>query len=504
METFQSLVNGFAVAFTPVNLLYVFVGTFVGTVIGVMPGIGPAATISLLIPLTFGMNPTSALIMLAGIYYGAQYGGSMTSILANVPGEVSSVMTCIDGYQMARKGRAGAALAISAIGSFIAGTLSIIGLTLLALPLTAFALKFGPAEYFALMVFALTAITALTGKSFAKGMLSTILGLMIATVGIDLQSGRPRYTLGIPELMEGVGFLVVVVGLFAVGEILNNIEEFYKGKLELIRIKGKLWFTREEWRRSVIPIFRGGLIGFFVGVLPGAGAAIATILSYATEKKFSKTPEKFGTGMIEGVAGPESANNACTSGAMVPMLTLGVPGSGATAVMMGALIMYGIRPGPLLFQKHPDLVWGLIDSMYIGNLMLLVMNLPLIPIFVRLLYIPSGIFLSLIMGICMIGVYSVNGSVVDLFMTLVFGVLGYIFRKTNIPTAPLILALVLAGEMEQSFRQAMTISEANPMIFFHSFISVTLLGLAVLVVVLPKLLSRVKKWKESVKEDLKI
>ncbi len=492
------------VALTPVNLLYVFLGTFVGTVIGVLPGIGPSATISLLIPLTFGMNPTSALIMLAGIYYGAQYGGSTTSILVNVPGEASSVMTCIDGYQMARKGRAGAALAIAAIGSFIAGTLGVIGLTLLALPLASFALKFGPTEYFTLMVFALTAVTALTGKSAAKGMLSTILGLMIATVGIDLQSGRPRYTLGIPELMDGVGFLVVVVGIFAIGEVLSSIEELHKGKLELIRIKGKLWLTREEWRRSVNPLLRGGLIGFFIGVLPGAGAAIATILSYVTEKKFSKTPEKFGTGMIEGVAGPESANNACTAGAMVPMLTLGVPGSGVTAVMMGALIMYGIRPGPLLFQNNPDLVWGLIDSMYIGNLMLVVMNLPLVPIFVRLLYIPSGIFLSLILGICMIGVYSVNGSILDLCLALVFGVLGYVFRKTDIPNAPLILALVLAGEMEQSFRQAMTISEANPVIFVHSFISVTFLVLAVLMVVLPILLRRMKKWRKLEGEDPKI
>ncbi len=504
MDTFQSIVNGFIVALVPTNLLYTFLGVFMGTVIGVLPGIGPGAGIALLIPLTFNMNPTSALIMMAGIYYGAMYGGSTTSILINVPGEAASVMTCLDGYQMARKGRAGAALAIAAIASFIAGTVGVIGLSLLSLPLTAMALKFGPPEYFTLMIFALTAVTMLTGKSAAKAMLSTLLGLMIATVGIDLQSGQPRYTLGIPEFMEGIGFLVVVVGLFAVGEVLSSIEELYKGKLELIRIKGKIWLTREEWRRSIHPIFRGGIIGFLVGVLPGAGAVIATILSYATEKKFSKTPEKFGTGMIEGVAGPEAANNACTAGAIVPMLTLGVPGSGAAALMMGALIMHGIQPGPLLFQRHPDLVWGFVDSMYLGNLMLLVMNLPLVAIFVRLLYIPTGIFLPLVLGISAIGIYSLDASVLDLYLTLFFGVLGYIFRKVDIPTAPLILALVLAGMMEQSFRRAMTISDGNPMIFVHSVISVSFLTLAVAVVVLPILLRRLKKWKKAIEEDLEM
>ena len=347
MDTIQHILNGFSVALTWANIWYTFIGVFMGTIIGVLPGIGPAAGIGLLIPITFGMNPTSALIMMAGIYYGAMYGGSTTSILINTPGEASSVMTCIDGYQMARNGRAGAALAVSAIGSFIAGTVGVIGLTLLSLPLAAFALKFGPAEYFCLMIFAMAAVSSLTGKSVAKGVLATLLGLMIATIGIDLQSGQPRYTFGIPELQDGVGFVVAVVGLFAIGEVFSSFEDYLKGKIQFVKIKGKLWLTREEWRRSVMPIIRGSLIGFVKGVLPGAGATIATILSYTIEKRISKHPEEFGKGAIEGVAGPEAANNAAVCGAMVPLLTLGVPCSGATAVLMGAFIMYGIQPGPL-------------------------------------------------------------------------------------------------------------------------------------------------------------
>ena len=502
MDTFQHIINGFAVAAQPINLWYTFIGCLMGTIIGVLPGIGPAAGIGLLIPVTFGMNPTSALIMMAGIYYGAMYGGSTTSILINTPGEASSVMTALDGYQMAKQGRAGAALAVSAIASFIAGTLGVVALTLLAVPLANYALKFGPAEYFCLMVFALAAVSSLTGKSAAKGMLSTILGLVIATIGIDLQSGQPRYTMGVPELQDGVGFLVVVVGLFAIGEVFSNMEDYFKGKSEIIRLKGSLWLTREEWRRSVWPIVRGGLIGFFKGILPGAGATISTILSYTIEKRLSKTPEKFGTGMIEGVAGPEAANNAATCGSMVPLLTLGVPGSGSTAVLMGAFIMYGIQPGPLLFQNRPDLVWGLVDSMYIGNVMLLILNLPLIGIFVRILYIPTGILLSLILAISTIGVYSINGNTLELYMALLFGVMGYVFRKIDIPLAPMVLALVLGGIMEQSFRQAMTISGANPVVFVSSGICVTLLVCAVVLVSLPIVLPRVAQWTKQ-PEDAK-
>jgi putative tricarboxylic transport membrane protein len=493
METLTHILNGFAVATQPINLWYTFLGVFMGTIIGVLPGIGPSAGIALLIPITYGMNPTSALIMMAGIYYGAKYGGSTTAILIRTPGEAASVMTSIDGYEMAKRGRAGAALAVSAIGSFIAGTLGVIGMTLLAVPLTSMALKFGPAEYFTLMLFAMTAVSTLTGKSPAKGIIATILGLMIATIGIDLQSGQARYTMGIPEFQDGVGFVVVVVGLFAMAEVIRGLEGVYRGtSAEAMKIKGKLWLTREEWRRSIGPIWRGGVIGFVVGVLPGAGGTIASIMSYTTEKRMSKHPEEFGHGAIEGVAGPEAANNSDTAGALVPLLTLGIPGGGATAVMLGAFIMYGVQPGPLLFQNNPQLVWGLINSMYIGNVMLVILNLPLIGLFVRLLYIPQGILYPMIVAISAIGAYAINGSVVDLWLILLFGVLGYIFDKVDIPVAPLVLSLVLGGMMEQSFRQAMTISGGDLKIFYGSVITVTLLAMSLISVLLPFLIPRLR------------
>ncbi len=502
METLTHILNGFSVALMPINLWYTFLGVFIGTIIGVLPGIGPSAGIALLIPVTYGMNPTSALIMMCGIYYGTKYGGSTTAILIKTPGEAASVMTSLDGYEMARKGRAGAALAVSAIGSFIAGTIGVVALTLFALPLASIALRFGPAEYFCLMLFAMTAVASLSGKSPAKGMLSTILGLMIATIGIDLQSGQPRYTMGVAEFQDGVGFIVVVVGLFAMAEVFRGMEDIYKGTAApMIRILGKLWLTKEEWKRSVGPIWRGGVIGFIIGVLPGAGGTIASILSYTTEKRLSKNPEEFGKGAIEGVAGPESANNSDTAGAMVPLLTLGVPGGGATAVLMGAFIMYGIQPGPLLFEKRPDLVWGIIASMYIGNIMLLILNLPLIGLFVRLLYIPSGILYPLIVAISVIGTFAINGSMLDLCLVLFFGVIGYIFEKVDIPVAPLVLSLVLGGIMEQSFRQAMTISGADPAIFVKSGISVTLIMLSVISIVLPLVLPKLKEWRKG-REDL--
>ena len=500
METLTHIINGFGVAIQPINLWYTFLGVFMGTIIGVLPGIGPSAGIALLIPVTFGMNPTSALIMMAGIYYGAKYGGSTTAILIRTPGEAASVMTSIDGYEMARKGRAGAALAVSAIGSFIAGTIGVIGLTIFAIPLASMALKFGPAEYFTLMLFAMTAVASLTGNSPAKGMLSTIFGLMIATIGIDLQSGQPRYTMGIAEFQDGVGFVVVVVGLFAMAEVLRGLENIFKGTApEVIKISGKLWLTREEWKRSIGPIWRGGIIGFIIGVLPGAGGTIASIMSYTTEKRLSKHPEEFGKGAIEGVAGPESANNSDTAGALVPLLTLGVPGGGATAVLLGAFIMYGIQPGPLLFQNRPDLVWGLVNSMYIGNVMLIILNLPLIGLFVRLLYIPAGILYPLIVAISVIGIYAVNGSILDLYLLLFFGVVGYIFDKVDIPVAPLVLSLVLGGIMEQSFRQAMTISGGNPKIFMGSTITVTLIVLSVFSVAMPFIMAWLKARKQAAK-----
>ncbi|MCE2948304.1 MAG: tripartite tricarboxylate transporter permease [Betaproteobacteria bacterium] len=485
MDAFDHLLHGFSVAAQPLNLAYVFLGCLLGTVIGVLPGIGPAAAIALLLPITYGIEPTSSLIMLCGIYYGAMYGGSTTSILINTPGESSSVMTALDGYAMARSGRAGAALAISAIASFVAGTISVVLLSLLAVPLAGFALKFGPAEYFTLMLFAMTSVAALTGPSLAKGLLSMFLGLMFATIGIDLQSGQQRFTFDLPELQDGIGFIVVVVGLFAIAEVFSGLEDLLKGRSEIIRMSGSLWLTREEWRRSVMPILRGTGIGFFKGVLPGAGATIATILSYSVERMLSREKAKFGTGMIEGVAGPEAANNASTGGAMVPLLTLGVPGSGSTAVLLAAFIMYGLQPGPLLFEKRPDLVWGLIASMYIGNLVLLVLNLPLVGVFVRLLYIPIGLLLPMVVSISAIGIFAVNGNIFELYLALGFGVIGYVFRKLAVPVAPLVLSLVLGGMMEQSFRQAMTISGADPGVFVRSPICISLLAASVLALSIP-------------------
>ena len=494
MDTFTHILNGFVVAMEPMNLWYTFLGVLMGTIIGVLPGIGPSAGIALLIPITYGMNPTSALIMMAGIYYGAKYGGSTTAILIRTPGEAASVMTSIDGYEMAKNGRAGAALAVSAIGSFIAGTIGVIGLTLFALPLTSMALKFGPAEYFTLMLFAMTAVSTLTGDSPAKGVTATILGLMIATIGIDLQSGQARFTMGVPEFLDGVGFVVVVVGLFAMAEVLRGLEDIFRGSsAQAMKITGKLWLTKEEWKRSIGPIWRGGIIGFVIGVLPGAGGTIASIMSYTTEKRLSKHPEEFGKGAIEGVAGPESANNSDTAGALVPLLTLGIPGGGATAVLLGAFIMYGVQPGPLLFQNKPDLVWGLINSMYIGNVMLVILNLPLIGLFVRLLYIPQGILYPLIVAISAIGAYAINGSTVDLWLILGFGVIGYVFDKTGIPVAPLVLSLVLGGMMEQSFRQAMTISSGDLKIFYGSAITITLLVMSVISVLLPFIIPMLRK-----------
>jgi len=498
METLGHILNGFSVSLQPMNLWYTFVGVLIGTIVGILPGIGPAASIALLIPMTFGMDPTSGLIMMAGIYYGTKYGGSATAILIRTPGEASSVMTALDGYEMARNGRAGAALAVAAIGSFLAGTIGVLALTLFALPLSAVALKFGPAEYFCLMLFALTSVAALAGKSPAKGILATVLGLMIATIGIDLQSGQQRFTAGIAELQDGVGFIVVVVGMFALAEVFRGLEQLYRGTApEAMRIVGRLWLTRTEWQRSVGPIWRGGVIGFIVGVLPGAGGTIASLLSYSTEKKLSKHPEEFGKGAIEGVAGPEAANNSDTAGAMVPLLTLGVPGGGTTAVLLGAFIMHGIQPGPLLFQNRPDLVWGLINSMYIGNIMLLILNLPLIGLFVRLLYIPSGILYPLIIAISVIGTYAINGSMFELYLILFFGVVGYLFDKVQIPVAPLVLSLVLAGIMEQSFRQALTISDGNLSTFVNSGISATLVMMSILSIAVPFVLPRFKWRKKS-------
>ena len=487
------ILDGFLIALQPGNLIYTFIGVFLGTIIGMLPGIGSSAGIALLIPVSFGMPPATALMMMAGVYYGAMYGDSLSAILINTPGEGAAVMTTIEGYKMAQKGRAGAALAVSAWGSFIAGSISVVALTLVAVPLAQMALRFGPAEYFMLMLFAMTSVSALTGDSRAKAVFAVALGLLLSTVGIDLQTGESRFTLGIPELDDGLHFPAVVVGLFAVSEVLRGLERARAGHQGAIRIEGKLGLTREEWRRSVPAICRGGVIGFIVGVLPGAGSTIATILSYSVESRVSRYRAEFGTGAIEGVAGPESANNASTAGAMVPLLALGLPGSATTSVLLGVLVMYGIQPGPQLFATQPALVWGLVDSMYIGNVMLLVLNLPLIGLFVRVLYIPTGILMSLILVISTLGSYGLNNSMFDVYVTLAAGVVGYLLDRAKIPVAPLVLALVLGRNMEQSFRQAMTISDSSIEIFFRSGISIGLFVMCLAAMAVPLLTAMVKR-----------
>lgn len=479
MENLGYVLNGFVVAAQPMNLLFLVMGALMGTVFGMMPGIGASTTIALLLPVTFGLDPLASLIMLSGIYYGAMYGNTGSAVLLNTPGTASAAMTTMDGHPMARNGRAGAALAIAAIASFIAGTLGVVGLTLLAVPLSNLALRFGPSEYFMLMLLALTTVSAFTGTNVAKGLISALLGLMLATVGADMQTNVFRFTFGISEFQEGISFLIVIVGLFAVAEGFQNVERWFRGELSVIPIRGKLWFTRDEWRRARGAIARGGIIGFLVGVLPGTGGTIATVMAYTAEKSLSKEPERFGKGAVEGLAAPEAANNACTSGAFVPLLALGVPGSGVAAVLLAAFILFGIQPGPLLFKTQPDLVWGLIDSMYLGNVILLVLNLPLIGLFVRILFIPPGILMALILSIASVGIYATGFSAVDLYILLFFGLLGYAFRKLEVPIPPLVLGIVLGGMLEQSLRQALIISDGDAGILLHGTIC-KLLAVAIL------------------------
>lgn len=490
---FDQLIFGFSVAFTPYNVGIAFLGCLVGTVIGVLPGLGPTGTIAILLPVVFSMPPTSAIIMLAAVYYGAMYGGSTTSILVNIPGESASVVTMLDGHQMALQGRAGPALAISAIGSFIAGTFSIIMLTFVAAPVARYAIKFGPAEFFALMVFGLSTVASLTGKSVLKAMMATVLGLMMATVGMDLVSGAPRYTFGNPFLLDGIDFIVVAIGMFAISEVIITAEELRKGvRGQIIKAK-RIWVSFKEFVYCIGAIVRGTVIGFFVGVLPGAGATLASFLSYDIEKRVSKHPERFGKGEIRGVACPESANNAASGGALLPMLTLGIPGGGATAVMLGAFMMLGITPGPLLFQNHADLVWGLIASMYLGNLVLLALNWPLVNLFARIMYIPARYLMPIVLVISTLGVWSLGHSPMDLITMGGCGILGYYMRRHDYPLAPVLLGLILGKRMEQAFRQALIISRGSPMTFLQKPISLTLLIGAVMFLALPFLL---EKWRQ--------
>jgi len=481
VSEFGHLLAGFSAALTLKHLTMCFLGVLMGQMVGVLPGIGPAAAIALLLPLTFGADPTSAIILFAGIYYGSQYGGTLTSVLVSVPGESSTVMTTVDGYQMALQGRAGAALGIAAIGSFIAGTLGTLGLTLLAPPLAQAALAFGPPEYFALVVLGLTALAAV-GSSVLKGLVAGVAGLLIGTIGIDPQNGVARFTFDQTWLLDGVEFIVLTVALFGVGEVVASCA---LGAARPVADVKNVLPTREDWRVSRMPILRGSGVGFVIGVLPATGATIASFLAYILEKKVAKDPSRFGKGAIEGVAAPESANNAAAAGAMVPMLSLGVPGSGTTAIILGALIMFGIRPGPELFTKNADLVWAVIASMYIGNVLLLVMNLPLAGLFARLLKIPYRWLYPPILALCIAGVYSQSNSLQDCWLLAAFGMLGWLMKRYDWSMAPMILGLVLGPLFESALRQSLTLSHANPAVFVTRPISAVLLALALLAVTAP-------------------
>jgi putative tricarboxylic transport membrane protein len=495
MDFFGSILYGFQVTFQPINFLFCGAGVLVGTLVGVLPGIGPAGAMALLLPATFNFSSTSTIILLAGIYYGVQYGGSTTSILVNIPGEASSVMTCIDGHQMARQGRAGPALGIAAWGSFIAGTIANIGLMLVAIPLAHAALKLGPPEYFALMCTGLVIVTYLAQGSVLKAIMMGLVGIILGSIGLDLISGFPRFTFGINELTDGVGIVPLVMGLFGVSEILENLEGNLQREVFKTRIRN-LWPSFKDWMEAKWAIVRGSIIGFVLGILPGGGAVISTFVSYAVEKRISKHPEKFGKGAIEGVAGPESANNAAAGGSLIPLLSLGIPPNPIMAIFFSALIIHGIQPGPLLIKQHPDLFWGLVASLYLGNGLLLVLNLPLIGIWVKVLEIPYKILFPLILLFCLIGVYSMNNLSFDLYVMLFFGVVGWLMRKFGYEGAPLILAYVLGPMLENALRQSLLISQGSFLIFVTRPISAIALGFAFLLL-LTTLLPNFRKRRQQ-------
>ncbi len=503
MDMLHNLLYGFAVALQPMNLLFCFFGTLLGTLIGVLPGIGPVGAMSMLIPATFHTSPTSAIIMLAGIYYGAMYGGSTTSILVNIPGEAASVVTCLDGYQMAKQGRAGAALGIAAFGSFIAGTLGIVGLMIFAAPLARFALRFGSPEYFGLLLLGLTLVTYLSRGSLIKALMMGAFGLILSCVGLDSIRGVPRMTFNIMELWDGVGLVPVAMGLFGVAEVLLNIEIIQTP--DVLKTKIKSFFpTIADWAQSTGAIIRGTVLGFFLGILPGGNPVIASFLSYGLEKKISKEPERFGKGAIEGVAGPESANNSATSGGFIPLFTLGIPSNITMALMFGALLIHGMRPGPFLLKDHADLFWGVICSMYIGNVMLLILNLPLIPIWVQVLKVPYRILFPLILLFCIVGAYSLNNSVFDVVVMMIFGLLGYLFKKFEFEGAPLMLAFVLGPMFETNLRQSLLISKGSFMIFFSRPISAVFISVAIILLItsfLPYFKKAKKEYVVSTQDD---
>jgi putative tricarboxylic transport membrane protein len=491
MDFFGSALYGLSVSLQPFNLLACFIGVFIGTLIGVLPGIGSVATMSLLFPVTYAMSPTSSIIMMAGIYYGAMYGGSTTSILVNIPGEAASVVTCLDGYQMARQGRAGPALGIAAFGSFIAGTLSVIGIMLVGPPLARVAVRFGPPEIFSLLILGFTMVTYLTSGSKLKAAAMAVLGLFLGTVGLDPILATPRLTYGSLTLMDGIGLVPMIMGLFGVAEVLLNIELYLQQEVFKTNIRG-LFPSKQDWRDSAAPIARGSLLGFLLGILPGMGSIIPSFLSYALERRLSGYPEKFGGGAIEGVAGPESANNAATGGSMIPLLTLGIPANVVMAVLMGAFLIHGVQPGPLLIKEHPEIFWGVVTSMYVGNAMLLVLNLPLIGLWIQLLKVPYRILFPLILLFCMIGVYSISSNIWDIVIMLIFGVLGYLMKKLEYEPVPLVLAFVLGRMLEESLRQSLVLSRGSLMIFVSRPISAAFLVAAAVLVVAPFIASRLK------------
>jgi putative tricarboxylic transport membrane protein len=474
MDTLQHLLGGLAAAATPAKLMFAFAGCMLGTLIGLLPGLGPAAGTAILLPLTFSLDATGAIIMLCAIYYGAMYGGTITSVLINVPGEAASVVTCIDGYAMARQGRAGSALAIAAIGSFVGGTIATLALVVVALPLAQLALKFGPAEFFGLMVAGLCLVIGLAGKNLLAALLMTVLGLLLAMIGLDPVRGAPRFTFGLPELYDGIGFVPVVMGLFGIGELLLAAE---RRETRMIEADLKKWNpSKEEWRASAGAIGRGTVVGFVLGLIPGVGSIVPTFMAYVLEKRISKTPERFGNGAIEGVASAETANNAYANAAMVPLLALGVPSSPTIAVLMGAFIINGITPGPFLFTERPELVWTVIASFFIGNLILLILNLPLVGLWAKLLKIPFAYMCAGVLIFCIVGAYGLKQSLFDVWVMLGFGVLGYILRKLDLPLAPAILALILGPMMEKSLRTTLEISGGSFAIFLDRPLALALLA----------------------------
>jgi len=491
VHVMHNMLFGFQVALQPVNLLYCLMGTLIGTMVGVLPGLGPAAAIALLLPTTFQASPVSATIMLAGIYYGAMYGGSTTSILVNIPGEAASVVTCLDGYQMALKGRAGPALGIAAFGSFIAGTFGVVALSVTGPILSGVALKFGPPEYFSMMIVGITVLTYLSSGSMVKALLMAATGLILGGVGVDTISGKYRFTYGIEVLTDGLGLVPVVMGLFGIAEVLENLEKEIKRDILSAHID-HLLPNLQDWKDSSGPIARGTILGFFLGLVPGGGAIIASFASYAMEKKLAKHPEEFGHGAIQGVAGPESANNSAASGNFIPLLTLGIPCNAVMAILLGALMIHGLQPGPLLMTRAPDLFWGTIVSMYIGNVMLLVLNLPLIGLWVKVLKIPYYLLYPLILLFCLIGSYSLNNNAAEVVIMLIFGVVGYLMRKFRYDGAPLILALVLGPMLEEAFRQSLMLSKGDFSIFVSRPLSLAFLITAVLLLVIPVVTQRKK------------